>query len=86
MKAIDFGSSPLYSTAEVYISILDVNDNMPVFSTPPNTTFILSYQSVAGQTVGAVFAADVDTLDHGRLLYQLVEGIYLHYYQLRPFL
>lgn len=71
----DFGSHPLSSTASIHISIMDVNDNPPDIVTALNTTFTVSYQSVAGDTVGMITAVDVDSSDHGKLRFHLIEGI-----------
>ena len=73
--ATDFGIPPLSSSVTVYISIDDVNDNVPEFNTSPNTTFSVSIGTGAGHTVGAVTATDPDSTDHGKLRYQLFEGL-----------
>lgn len=70
IEALDGGSPPLRGEMTVNITILDVNDNQPIFnqgryfaSIPENTT--------VGTKVIQVFATDIDSGENGRIEYSI---------------
>ncbi|XP_063239987.1 LOW QUALITY PROTEIN: fat-like cadherin-related tumor suppressor homolog [Bacillus rossius redtenbacheri] len=73
VAAFDSGAPVLSSTAHVWVSVLDMNDNPPQFEQPSYTCF-LSEQAGRGQFVTVVSASDPDLVDLGRLAYTVVGG------------
>lgn len=68
--AQDHGSSTLSSTVTVEISVLDVNDNSPKFSSS-SYTIDVSEDAAVGSVVLDVTATDVDEGENGQILYFL---------------
>uniref|UniRef100_A0AAY4ENR5 Protocadherin Fat 2 n=1 Tax=Denticeps clupeoides TaxID=299321 RepID=A0AAY4ENR5_9TELE len=71
--ATDLGTVPLVSWTEVYIKILDINDNPPELSQP------IYFASVPenlpqGISVSQVNAKDADTSSEGKLTYQILDS------------
>ncbi|CAH8591457.1 unnamed protein product [Schistosoma rodhaini] len=66
--AVDHGNPPLTGTSTVQITINDLNDNGPVFSTN-NYTFHLQENQARSTIVGQVNATDVDSSAYGPLEY-----------------
>ncbi|XP_076447693.1 protocadherin Fat 4-like [Babylonia areolata] len=60
VRASDGGTPPLTSTAHVFISLNDLNDNAPVF-TPQDFIVSVSEDAPVGTTVTTVTAADADS-------------------------
>ena len=69
--ARDSGTSPLSSLALVSVTVLDVNDNPPVFSQPTYST-TRSEDITTGSTLLAVQATDQDIGANGDVTYRLV--------------
>lgn len=54
--------------ASVFVSVLDVNDNSPVFLNTPSVVTV-SEEDSAGKVLTTVRAADLDDSSHGRVIY-----------------
>ncbi|KRY74853.1 Protocadherin Fat 1 [Trichinella pseudospiralis] len=67
----DSGTLSKASTVRVLVSVLDVNDNAPVF-TPENTFTIYEDNYSVGQVIGQLSATDLDTVSRGKLRYGLL--------------
>lgn len=70
--ATDRGVPSLSSTAHVWVSVIDMNDNPPRFEQPSYTCF-LSEHAERGQFVTVVSASDPDYVDE-KLTYTIVGG------------
>ncbi|GAB1601583.1 protocadherin-11 X-linked-like [Argonauta hians] len=68
--AVDSGTVPLTSTAKVQLSILDQNDNTPIFQKQTYEFHILEAEAV-GSTVGCVIATDTDIDENGAVSYTI---------------
>ncbi|XP_061581258.1 protocadherin alpha-7-like isoform X11 [Cololabis saira] len=68
LTAIDGGTPPKTGTLEIYVDVLDVNDNMPVF-TKDTYSAILQENSPIGTTVIQVNATDMDDGPNGEVEY-----------------
>ena len=68
LTAIDGGNPPKTGTVEIYIDVLDVNDNMPVF-TKDTYSVVLQENSPIGTTVIKVNATDLDEGANGEVVY-----------------
>ncbi|KAJ7997604.1 hypothetical protein DPEC_G00230730 [Dallia pectoralis] len=68
--ALDRGSPALSSTATVEVTVLDVNDNSPVFSSKSYSVDV-SEDAAQGTPVVKVTAVDADDGDNGQILYFL---------------
>ncbi|XP_017387689.1 protocadherin beta-13 isoform X1 [Cebus imitator] len=73
LTALDGGSPPRSGTAQVYIEVLDVNDNAPEFEQPFYRVQI-SEDSPIGFLVVKVSATDVDTGINGEISYSLFQA------------
>lgn len=64
------GTSPVYSTTQVNVTVADINDNAPVF---PKTrdTVTLSQNTLPGTVLFIAHAHDSDSGANGRVLYYL---------------
>ncbi|XP_068083906.1 fat-like cadherin-related tumor suppressor homolog [Anabrus simplex] len=71
--AKDAGVPSLSSTAHVWVSVLDMNDNQPKFEQPSYSSF-LSEHAQRGQFVTVVTASDPDYVDQEKLTYTIVGG------------
>ena len=71
IRATDCGETPLSSTANVEITVLDINDNQPVFSQNMYSADI-EENSPAGTELIFVAATDDDTTSNAQLTYSLV--------------
>lgn len=71
--ASDMGVPSLSSTAHVWVTVLDMNDNAPKFE-QPSYACQLSQEAVRGQFVTIVTASDADLVDQSRLAYTIVGG------------
>ncbi|KAL5011978.1 hypothetical protein ScPMuIL_010529 [Solemya velum] len=71
IRAVDNGQPVLSSTATVHISIIDANDNTPVFS-KSSYHFSMVENEPRGSTVGFVSASDDDIEDNARLEYSFI--------------
>lgn len=68
--ARDNGNPIQSSLATVEVTVLDVNDNQPVFNTY-NKIYNVAENAVQGTSVATVAATDADSGDFGRLYYTL---------------
>ncbi|XP_039669993.1 protocadherin alpha-3-like isoform X3 [Perca fluviatilis] len=68
LTAIDGGNPTKTGTVEIYIDVLDVNDNMPVF-TKDTYSAVLQENAPAGTTVIQVNATDLDDGPNGEVVY-----------------
>ncbi|XP_054575621.1 cadherin EGF LAG seven-pass G-type receptor 1 [Eptesicus fuscus] len=71
VEAVDHGSPPMSSSASVSITVLDVNDNDPVF-TQPAYELRLNEDAAVGSSVLTLRALDRDA--HSVITYQLTGG------------
>lgn len=70
VKATDSGSPSRSSRAEIFIQILDENDNNPYFVIEPRTLLIPEDASV-GRQVAILEAKDADSGEFGKITYLL---------------
>lgn len=71
--ATDLGTVPMMSWAEVYIEVLDINDNPPELSQP--IYFGTVQENLPkGTSVLKVDASDRDNSSEGKLTYQIVDS------------
>uniref|UniRef100_A0A8P4KCB1 Cadherin domain-containing protein n=1 Tax=Dicentrarchus labrax TaxID=13489 RepID=A0A8P4KCB1_DICLA len=68
LTAIDGGNPQKTGTVEIYIDVLDVNDNMPVF-TKDTYSAVLQENAPIGTTVIQVNATDLDDGANGEVVY-----------------
>jgi len=71
--AMDQGLPSLSSTAHVWVTVLDMNDNSPKFE-QPSYACQLSKEALRGQFVTVISASDADVVDQARLVYTIVGG------------
>lgn len=71
--ATDLGTVPLVSWTEVYLEVLDINDNPPELSQPIYFASILENQS-PDQSVLQVSATDMDKSSENKLVYQILDS------------
>ncbi|XP_069388112.1 protocadherin alpha-5-like isoform X17 [Paralichthys olivaceus] len=74
LTAIDGGKPSKSGTAELVIDVLDINDNMPVFTDDPYSVF-LEENSPIGTTVIKVNATDLDEGSNGEIIYSLGNNV-----------
>ncbi|XP_046907540.1 protocadherin alpha-8-like [Hypomesus transpacificus] len=68
ITAIDGGKPPRSGTTEIIIDVLDINDNMPIFTKESYSVF-LNENCPSGTTVIQVNATDVDEGSNGEVFY-----------------
>ncbi|CAG9791699.1 unnamed protein product [Diatraea saccharalis] len=73
IQAIDGGSPPLSDRASVNVTVVDGNDNPPVFSQPTYAARVREDAAV-GERVVQVIADDADSGANGRVEYSIVRG------------
>ena len=73
IRAQDNGEPQLSSSTCLIVTVLDFNDNSPVFS-PQNDTVALKESANVGQLVAYVFATDQDSGTNGQVFYNIVGG------------
>lgn len=83
IQATDLGEPPLSNQAMVNISILDANDNAPIFGQLAYTTQI-SEDVHIGEVVIKVSATDLDSQQNSQLHYALVKGDHLQQFSIDP--
>uniref|UniRef100_A0A671L319 Cadherin EGF LAG seven-pass G-type receptor 1 n=1 Tax=Sinocyclocheilus anshuiensis TaxID=1608454 RepID=A0A671L319_9TELE len=71
--AVDRGVPPLKAAVEVQISVLDINDNAPVFEKDELFIYIKE-NSPVDSVVARINAMDPDEGTNAQILYQIVEG------------
>nr|XP_053631087.1 fat-like cadherin-related tumor suppressor homolog isoform X2 [Cherax quadricarinatus] len=73
VQAIDKGTPPLSSTAHILVTVLDMNDNPPVFEQQAQHCLVTEDAS-RGHFVTLVSASDDDVGDVNKLTYTIVDG------------
>lgn len=68
VKATDSGFPPRSSLVDVFISVLDENDNNPYFLTTTKN-FTVSENAALGTRVGTIQAGDADSGDFGKITF-----------------
>ncbi|XP_029473103.1 cadherin EGF LAG seven-pass G-type receptor 1 isoform X2 [Rhinatrema bivittatum] len=71
--AVDRGSPPLKALADVHITVLDINDNPPVFEKDELDIYV-EENSPVGSIVARITATDPDEGTNAQIMYQIVEG------------
>ncbi|XP_060904169.1 protocadherin alpha-7-like isoform X20 [Labrus mixtus] len=71
--AKDGGEQPLSSQRTISVSVSDVNDNSPEFSTSPYTFYVVE-NNVAGASLFSVSAHDCDEADNALISYNIVRN------------
>uniref|UniRef100_UPI003AAE43FE cadherin-23 isoform X1 n=1 Tax=Centroberyx gerrardi TaxID=166262 RepID=UPI003AAE43FE len=73
--ATDHGRPPLWATASLHITVIDVNDNRPVFVNPTNESYIkhITEEQPAGLLVYNVSATDSDEGVNGQVRYAFLQ-------------
>ncbi|XP_010764715.1 cadherin EGF LAG seven-pass G-type receptor 3 [Notothenia coriiceps] len=71
--AVDRGIPPQRTPVHIQVTVLDVNDNAPVF---PADDFevLVKENSAVGSVVAQITATDPDEGTHAQIMYQIVEG------------
>ncbi|XP_063053636.1 cadherin EGF LAG seven-pass G-type receptor 1 [Engraulis encrasicolus] len=82
--AVDKGVPPLKSAVDIQVTVLDINDNAPVFEKDEMFIFVEENSSV-GSTVARITATDPDEGTNAQILYQIVEGNFPEVFQLDIF-
>ena len=73
IQASDKGTPPLTETVSINVTILDVNDNSPVFSESLFTVIVSESLPVGSQFLN-VTASDADTGDNALLTWSIMSG------------
>ena len=73
VSARDGGSPSLQSIVTITITLLDINDNDPVFSQDPFTVGLIEHSGV-GSTIITTSATDLDLGTNGELRYMITDG------------
>lgn len=71
VTATDNGVPSLKSSMEIYVEILDFNDNSPVF-TPDSYSFIVPENVSVGYEVSHINATDADTGPNAEITYSIL--------------
>ncbi|XP_041081369.1 cadherin EGF LAG seven-pass G-type receptor 3-like, partial [Polyodon spathula] len=71
--AVDRGLPPQRTPVHIQVSVLDVNDNAPVFPADDFQVFVKE-NSAVGSVVAQITATDPDEGPHAQIMYQIVEG------------
>ncbi|CAL8330688.1 unnamed protein product [Gadus morhua 'NCC'] len=74
LTALDGGKPPRSGTIQIIVDVLDVNDNLPVF-TKESYSVMLSENSPIGTTVIQVNATDLDEGSNGEVIYSLGNNV-----------
>ncbi|KAF4091142.1 hypothetical protein AMELA_G00033680 [Ameiurus melas] len=82
--AVDKGVPPLKAAVDIQVSVLDINDNAPVFEKDELYIYVEENSSV-GSTLARVSATDPDEGTNAQILYQIVEGNVPEIFQLDIF-
>nr|XP_023698666.1 protocadherin gamma-A11-like isoform X8 [Paramormyrops kingsleyae] len=68
LTALDGGNPPMSGTAEIHITVLDANDNVPVF-TQPIYKATITENAAKGTILTTVSASDLDEGSYGKVTY-----------------
>uniref|UniRef100_A0A8C8SDX6 Cadherin EGF LAG seven-pass G-type receptor 1 n=1 Tax=Pelusios castaneus TaxID=367368 RepID=A0A8C8SDX6_9SAUR len=71
--AVDRGSPPLKASVDIQVTVLDINDNPPVFEQDEFDIFV-EENSPIGSIVARISAVDPDEGTNAQIMYQIVEG------------
>ncbi|XP_019369272.1 PREDICTED: cadherin EGF LAG seven-pass G-type receptor 2, partial [Gavialis gangeticus] len=82
--AVDKGLPPMRTPIDIQITILDVNDNPPVFERDEFDIFV-EENSPIGLVVARITASDPDEGTNAQIMYQIVEGNIPEVFQLDIF-
>ncbi|XP_062339593.1 cadherin EGF LAG seven-pass G-type receptor 1-like [Osmerus eperlanus] len=82
--AVDRGVPQLTAAVEVQVSVLDINDNAPVFEKDELFVYV-EENSPVGSVVARVSASDPDEGTNAQIMYQIVEGNVPEVFQLDIF-
>ncbi|XP_064786413.1 LOW QUALITY PROTEIN: cadherin EGF LAG seven-pass G-type receptor 1-like [Oncorhynchus masou masou] len=82
--AVDKGVPPLKAAVDVHVSILDINDNAPVFEKDELYVCVVE-NSPVGSVVARITATDPDEGTNAQILFQIVEGNIPEVFQLDIF-
>ncbi|KAJ8392025.1 hypothetical protein AAFF_G00083350 [Aldrovandia affinis] len=82
--AVDRGVPPLRAAVDINVSVLDINDNAPVFQKDELYIFV-EENSTVGSTVAQITASDPDEGTNAQIMYQIVEGNIPEVFQLDIF-
>ncbi|XP_065574069.1 fat-like cadherin-related tumor suppressor homolog isoform X5 [Artemia franciscana] len=83
IQAIDRGTPPLSNHATLNITIIDINDNKPIFSHPSYVASIREDAPV-GEAVVKVASNDPDSGDNGRITYTIQSGDKMGQFSINP--
>ncbi|XP_062870121.1 protocadherin gamma-C5-like [Trichomycterus rosablanca] len=72
LKASDCGSPPLLTSKFVTVTILDANDNAPVFSLPVYSVYVWE-NTTPGSILSSVTAFDLDQGENARIAYSVID-------------
>lgn len=81
VQALDGGTPPLSNHAAVNISVLDSNDNPPVFTQTSYSASVREDTGI-GETVIRLNAVDLDSGDNGKITYTLLNGDRHHQFRI----
>ncbi|XP_029021040.1 protocadherin gamma-C5-like [Betta splendens] len=73
VTATDSGSPPLSSKTTIPVSIIDVNDNPPVFTQPAYNVY-LKENNVPGSILHSMSASDLDLGDNAKISYSILDS------------
>ncbi|XP_073724829.1 cadherin EGF LAG seven-pass G-type receptor 1 [Misgurnus anguillicaudatus] len=82
--AVDKGVPPMKAAVDIHVSVLDRNDNAPVFEKDELYIYV-EENSAVGSTLARVSATDPDEGTNAQILYQIVEGNIPEVFQLDIF-
>ncbi len=74
LTALDGGRPPKSGSIEIFIDVLDINDNVPIF-TKETYTVVLNENAPVGTTVVQVNATDLDEGQNGQVVYALGNNV-----------
>ncbi|XP_054832337.1 protocadherin Fat 2 [Eublepharis macularius] len=81
--AIDQGSVPLSSVAEIYIEVTDINDNPPLMSSPIFYSSAME-NSPPNTPILQIEATDPDFSSQGKLTFHIISGNHQGYFAINP--
>lgn len=76
IRATDSGVPPRSSLVEMYIQVIDENDNNPYF-TDSNNNYTIFENAPIGSRIGMIQAADADSRDYGKITF-IIDKISSH--------
>ncbi|KAJ8262011.1 hypothetical protein GJAV_G00161080 [Gymnothorax javanicus] len=82
--AVDRGDPPLKAFVDIQVTVLDINDNAPVFEKDELYIFV-NENSAVGSVVARITATDPDEGTNAQIMYQIVEGNIPEVFQLDIF-